>query len=147
MNTLTIPLIFSQLSFYQENYLDIIQDSTQYFTPVTGAEIRLWPLAAKQLYLGDLLQLWFAEKWLVEKERQFSFELFLNAPETPPKDLFIYAISGNLLTGSNQSKVWQTSTAQAQELSLANVSKHYFEYQALTQPKAAQAPQTKWGVL
>lgn len=147
MNTLTIPQIFAQLSFYQENYLDIIQDSTRYFTPVHGAEIRLWPLAAKQLYLGDLLQLWFAEKWLVEKERQFSFEVFLNAPEIQPKDLFIYAISGNLITGSNQSKVWQTSTAQTQELSLANVSRHYFEYQALTQPKAVQAPQAKWGML
>ena len=32
MNTLTIPQIFSQLSFYQDHYLDIIQDSAQYFT-------------------------------------------------------------------------------------------------------------------
>ncbi|ATO19968.1 hypothetical protein BS636_10040 [Acinetobacter sp. LoGeW2-3] len=147
MNTLTIPQIFSQLSFYQENYLDIIQDATQYFTPVADAKIRLWPLAAKQLYLGDLLQLWFAEKWLVEQERQFSFEVFLNAPEPQPKDLYIYAISGNLLTGSNQSRVWQASVEQIQSLSVANVSKHYFEYQALTQPQLVKAPQTKWGVL
>ena len=147
MNTLTIPQIFSQLSFYQDHYLEIIQDSTQYFTPVTGAEIRLWPLAAKQLYLGDLLQLWFAEKWLVEKERQFSFEVFLNVPETQPKELFIYAISGNLLTGTNQSKVWQVSSAQTQKLSVANVSKHYFEYCALTRPKPAKVAQTGWGIL
>lgn len=147
MNTLTIPQIFSQLSFYQDHYLEIIQDSTQYFTPVTGAEIRLWPLAAKQLYLGDLLQLWFAEKWLVEKERQFSFEVFLNVPETQPKELFIYAISGNLLTGTNQSKVWQASSAQTQKLSVANVSKHYFEYCALSRPKSAKVPQKGWGIL
>ena len=75
--------------FYQDHYLDIIQDSAQYFTPVAGAEIRLWPLATKQLYLGDLLQLWFAEKWLVEQERQFSFEIFLNTPETRQKN-FIF---------------------------------------------------------
>ena len=147
MNTLTIPQIFSQLAYYQENYLDIIQDSTQYFTPVAEAEIRLWPLVAKQLYLGDLLQLWFAEKWLVEKESQFSFEVFLNAPETQQKDLYIYAISGNILTGSNQSKVWQASVGQSQTLSVANVSKHYFEYQALTQPQVVKAPQSKLGVL
>ena len=147
MNTLTIPQIFAQLSFYQENYLDIIQDSTRYFTPVHGAEIRLWPLATKQLYLGDLLQLWFAEKWLVEKERQFSFEIFLNMPEAQKKDLYIYELAGNLLTGSNQSKVWQASAKETQVLSVANVSKHYFEYRALTQPKLVKAPQGKWGVL
>ena len=130
MNTLTIPQIFSQLSFYQDHYLEIIQDSAQYFTPVAGAEIRLWPLATKQLYLGDLLQLWFAEKWLVEKERQY-----------------IYELAGNLLTGSNQSKVWQASAKETQVLSVANVSKHYFEYRALTQPKLVKAPQGKWGVL
>ena len=147
MNTLTIPQIFSQLSFYQDHYLEIIQDSNQYFTPVTGAEIRLWPLAIKQLYLGDLLQLWFAEKWLVEKERQFSFEVFLNTPEIQPKDLFIYAISGNLITGTNQSKVWQASTEQTQKLSIANVSKHYFEYCGLTRPKNVKLVQTGWGTL
>lgn len=147
MNTLTIPQIFSQLSFYQDHYLDIIQDPAQYFTPVAGAEICLWPLATKQLYLGDLLQLWFAEKWLVEKERQFSFEIFLNTPETQQKDHYIYALTGNLLTGSNRSKVWQASAKETRELSVANVSKHYFEYRALTQPKLVKAPQGKWGVL
>ena len=91
MNTLTIPQIFSQLSFYQDHYLEIIQDSAQYFTLVAGAEIRLWPLATKQLYLGDLLQLWFAEKWLVEKERQFSFEIFLNMPEARKRSLYLCA--------------------------------------------------------
>ena len=147
MNTLTIPQIFSQLSFYQDHYLEIIQDSAQYYTPVADAKIDLWPFAAKQLYLGDLLQLWFAEKWLVEKERQFSFEVFLNMPEIRPKELIIYAISGNLLTGTNQSKVWQVSSAQTQKLSVANVSKHYFEYCALTRPKPAKVAQTGWGIL
>ena len=138
MNTLTIPQIFAQWSFYQEHYLDIIQDSSQYFTPVTGAEICLWPLANQQLYLGDLLQLWFSEKWLAKKEPQFSFEIFLHVPEVSQKDLYIYAISGNFLTGSNQSKVWQASTGQTQELSLAYISKHYFEYRALTRPKSVK---------
>jgi hypothetical protein len=51
------------------------------------------------------------------------------------------------LTGSNQSKVWQASIQQIQTLSVANVSKHYFEYQALTQPQVVKAPQSKLGVL
>lgn len=137
MNTLNISQIFSQFVFYQTHYLSIIQDPAQYFTVVEDAEISLWPLATQQLYLGDLLQLWFAEKWLVEQERQYSFELFLNAEYLVPeqKDLYIYALHGNLVTGANQSKVWQASLAETKTFNLANVSKHYFEYRALSQPK------------
>ncbi len=36
MNTLTISQIFSNFSFYQENYLSIIADHNQYQTPVEG---------------------------------------------------------------------------------------------------------------
>ena len=150
MNTLTIPQIFSQLAYYQENYLQIIADPAQYYIPVKDAHITLWPLAQKSLYLGDLLQLWFAEKWLVETERQFSFEVFLNADylKEQSKELYIYAISGNLLTGTNQSKAWQASTAQIQDVELANVSKHYFEFQGLSRPQIAcvQAGQMKGNI-
>ncbi len=150
MNTLSIPQIFSQLTYYQENYLQIIADPAQYYIPVTDAHIKLCPLAQQSLYLGDLLQLWFAEKWLVETERQFSFEVFLNADylKEQSKELYIYAISGNLLTGTNQSKAWQASTAQIQDVELANVSKHYFEFQGLSRPQIAcvQAGQTKGNI-
>ena len=150
MNTLSIPQIFSQLTYYQENYLQIIADPAQYYIPVTDAYIKLWPLAQQSLYLGDLLQLWFAEKWLVETERQFSFEVFLNADylKEQSRELYIYAISGNLLTGTNQSKAWQASTAQIQDVELANVSKHYFEFQGLSRPQIAcvQAGQTKGNI-
>ena len=150
MNTLSIPQIFSQLTYYQENYLQIIADPAQYYIPVTDAHIKLWPLAQQSLYLGDLLQLWFAEKWLVETERQFSFEVFLNADylKEQSRKLYIYAISGNLLTVTNQSKAWQASTAQIQDVELANVSKHYFEFQGLSRPQIAcvQAGQTKGNI-
>ena len=150
MNTLSIPQIFSQLTYYQENYLQIIADPAQYYIPVTDDHIKLWPLAQQSLYLGDLLQLWFAEKWLVETERQVSFEVFLNADylKEQSRELYIYAISGNLLTGTNQSKAWQASTAQIQDVELANVSKHYFEFQGLSRPQIAcvQAGQTKGNI-
>lgn len=136
MNALRISQIFAQLSFYQAQYLDILKDSARYYTPVEGAEIRLWPLAAQPLFLGDLLQLWFSEKWSVEKQQQFSFELFLNPQDvqSPEKDFFIYAIEGNVLTGSNRSQAWQGSAAQPQQLNLSNISKYYFEFKALTRP-------------
>ena len=49
MNTLSIPQIFSQLAYYQENYLQIIADPAQYYIPVKDAHITLWPLAQKSL--------------------------------------------------------------------------------------------------
>src|SRR5690606_21335375 len=113
MNTLSIPQIFSQLTYYQENYLQIIADPAQYYIPVTDAHIKLWPLAQQSLYLGDLLQLWFEDKWLVVTEREFSFEVFLNADylKEQSRVLYIYASSGNLLTGTDLSEAWQASTA------------------------------------
>ena len=65
MNTLTISQIFENFSFYQENYLSILQDSEQYFIQVEQAYLDVWPFTEKKLYLGDLLQLWFSEKWLI----------------------------------------------------------------------------------
>ena len=65
MNTLNISDIFSQFSYYQEHYLSILSTPEQYYTAVEGAYIHVWPLAPQDLYLGDLLQLWFSEKWLI----------------------------------------------------------------------------------
>ena len=39
MTILSIQSIFSNLSYYQENYLDIIQNPTQYYQSVENANI------------------------------------------------------------------------------------------------------------
>ena len=57
MNTLTISQIFSNLSFYKDQYLNIIQSADLYFTEVEGAFVDLFPFKKQQLFLGDLLQL------------------------------------------------------------------------------------------
>ena len=70
MQTLTIAEIFSDFSFYQDHYLSIIAQPEQYFTPVQGVFIQVWPVGTQPLYLGDLLQLWFSEKWLIQSPCQ-----------------------------------------------------------------------------
>ena len=140
MNTLSIPQIFAHLPFYQQHYLEILQDSTQYYTPVEQAYIHLWPFKPQPLYLGDLLQLWFSEKWHTEQPQEFGFEIFLRLPEDlATEKKFIYAIQGNLLTGENQTSLWQSDSAQTQISSVANISKYYFEFKALTRPKLTAA--------
>lgn len=37
MTILNIETIFSNFSFYQQNYLDILQDPERYYTPVENA--------------------------------------------------------------------------------------------------------------
>ena len=143
MNTLSIPQIFQNLSYYQAHYLEILQDSSRYYTPVADAVIHLWPTKAQALYLGDLLQLWFSEKWHTEQQRAFGFEIFLELPEnTPAKKQFIYALHGNLLTGEHQAFVSQADGSLSESSSLVNVSKYYSEFKALSRPKLLKNPVT-----
>ncbi len=74
MNTLTISDIFANLADYQDQYLSIISNPEQYYTPVESAYIDVWPVGCTDLYLGDLLQLWFSERWLVNSPCQLLSE-------------------------------------------------------------------------
>lgn len=128
MNTLSIPEIFANISFYKENYLSIISNQDQYQTPVTGAYVNVWPLGHQDLYLGDLLQLWFSEKWLINEEcrlhaehkddgRQFSLQR--------EHDLYLYQLAGSALSGNNRSKVWSVSEQKELSVSLNSALKYY----------------------
>ena len=102
MHTLTIAEIFSNLSFYQDNYLSIIQDSVQYRTVVEDAYIQVWPVGTEQLYLGDLLQLWFSDKWLINSPCQLLLESYSNGRKKPLQrdhDLYLYQLNGSALSG------------------------------------------------
>ena len=49
MNTLTISQIFENLSFYQDNYLSILQNPEQYYVEVEHASIDVWPFSEKKI--------------------------------------------------------------------------------------------------
>lgn len=135
MNTLTILNIFSNFSFYKENYLSLIHDPTHYFTPVEDAYIEAWPAAKKSLVLGDLLQLWFSEKWLLNDSIQKLFDVQSKKRiSVLSQDVYVYQITGNLLTGSNQSKAWSLKKQQGSDVSLDRVVKFYAECWALNRP-------------
>ena len=66
MKTLCIQSIFSNFSFYQQNYLQIIQNPEQYYIAVENACVNTFPFRQQVLFLGDLLQLWFGHKWKIQ---------------------------------------------------------------------------------
>ena len=138
MYTLTTAQIFSNLSFYQENYLDILQSSEAYFTQVKDAFIDIQPFKKRSLYLGDLLKLWFAEKWTIQLAQHFNVEEYLAALDViHQKDQrgYIFSIQANLLTGSNQTQVWLADHHQSKSIVLDSVLKNYCEYLNCDRPK------------
>ena len=141
MNTLTISQIFTQLPFYQVHYLSILQNSEQYYTPVTDAYIHLWPLKKQNLYLGDLLQLWFAEKWTVTPAQNYILEQYLAAHDVikaKHNTAYIYAIEANSFTGENQTHIWSTHLGQSQVVETVDTLKYYCEFKACERPLIQQ---------
>lgn len=137
MNTLTIPKIFSNIRFYQDNYLSIIEDAEQYYTAVEGAFVQVWPLASHQLFLGDLLQLWFSKKWVVDEKNKVLINSILRDQliDTKAQDLFVYEVKGSSLTGLDESKAWSKKDNQSVDISVGTIFQFYCVFKSLSRPK------------
>ena len=128
---LKIADIFSNFDFYQTHYLSIIADPRQYYTPVESAFIGVWPVGNIPLYLGDLLQLWFSEKWLINSPIQLLLENYSNGRKQPLQrnnDLYLYQLCGSALSGRNNSKVWSRSENKTLAVALDSVFAYLLIY-------------------
>ena len=146
MHTLTIAEIFSNLSFYQDNYLSIIQDPQRYQTAVEDAYIQVWPVGTQVLYLGDLLQLWFSDKWLINSPCHLLLDSYSNGRKQPlqrDRDLYLYQLNGSALSGRNNSKVWSVSEQKKLSISLDSVFKYLCIYKGTSRPEVALSALTK----
>jgi hypothetical protein len=138
MQTLTISEIFSQLAFYQAEYLTILNDPTQYLTPVQQASLDVWPFNRAELCLGELLQLWFGEKWVIQPASQlFDADPVLKRHLPKQQDLYLYDIHGNILTGKYEAWAWSLSQQKPVAVELESVVAYYSFYKSLTAPQAA----------
>ena len=146
MHTLTIAEIFSNLSFYQDNYLSIIQDPERYQTAVEDAYIQVWPVGTQALYLGDLLQLWFSDKWLINSPCQLLLDSYSNGRKQAfqrDHDLYLYQLNGSALSGRNNSKVWSVSEQKKLAVSLDSVFKYLCIYKGTSRPEVPYSTLTK----
>lgn len=143
MNTLSIPEIFSQFSYYQENYLTLLQQPEHYYTPVEGAQVSVRPFATVPLYLGDLLQLWFSEKWLVESARQSWIESYFSTETDTQERVYVFALEGQLWSKPLQAQAWSQAQNTVCEIKLERTLKYYCYYKALSTPQFKVDPAQK----
>ncbi len=131
MKTLTIASIFSNFDFYQQNYLNVLTQSESYYTPVEDAWIDAYPFKKQNLYLGDLLQLWFSSKWNVHNSLKIlKSSKLLNSS----KSLYIFQLEGELLLGKNKVLAWSTEHQEIIELQLKNIWAPYVIAQTCERP-------------
>ena len=131
MNTLSISDIFQNLDYYKTHYLSILSHPDQYFTPVENAYINVWPLGHIDLFLGDLLHLWFSEKWLINDSCLRLGDHKDDGRKTPfqrENDLYLYQLSGSALSGSNRSHVWSQSENKSIRTILNSPFRYYANY-------------------
>ena len=108
MTTLCIQSIFSNLFFYQQNYLQIIQNPEQYYTVVENAFVNTFPFRQQSLFLGDLLQLWFGHKWKIQNPNNLLVQKnTLNVNESSP--LYVFQLGGELFLGANTALAWSVA--------------------------------------
>lgn len=141
MNTLSISDIFSNFDFYQDHYLSIISHPEQYYQTVEHAYINVWPVGHVDLYLGDLLQLWFSEKWVIDLPILRLFDHKDDGRKIPfqrDQDLYLYQLSGSALSGSNRSRVWSKSEGTSYRVSLDSAFKYYCIYKGTDRPEISK---------
>lgn len=136
MTTLYVADIFKNFAFYQAQYTSILNNPKQYQIPVLDAILDVWPSAAKQLYLGDVLQLWFSQKWLINTEcRLISKEesIFLNIFNTKIQkdDLYLCELHGNAFLGKSIAKVWSMSEQKLLAIELEGSLQYYCTYKMI----------------
>jgi hypothetical protein len=138
MTILSIQSIFSNLSYYQENYLDIIQNPTQYYQSVENANIHFAAFSDERLYLGDLLQLWFGDKWtehqlqILEKSRNL---LSNKNIENRENALFLFAFEKQGLFKQAHAYAWNVLEQKIQKISLNESFPFYCHYLSLSRPQ------------
>ncbi|WP_336167424.1 hypothetical protein [Acinetobacter sp. 161(2023)] len=143
MKTLTVASIFSNFDFYQHHYLNILSRTESYYTPVEGASIDAYPFKKQDLYLGDLLQLWFSSKWNVHGSLKI---LKSSKVLNPSKALYIFQLEGELLLGKNKVLAWSTEHQEIIELQLKNIWTSYVVAQTCDRPDNSSYPIKKAAV-
>jgi len=135
MNALTIQKIFSNIDYYQDQYLSILNNADLYFSIVDDAQLQLRFVKDKQLYLGDLLQLWFSEKWIFNPENKISLSQFFTKQIAQSNDhLYVFAIRGNAVTGQNICKAWNIHEQKVVDICLDAILPYYCYFESITRP-------------
>lgn len=134
MTILRIQSIFSNLSFYQEHYLDILQDPERYYTPVESSFINTFPFKQQALFLGDLLQLWFGNKWkIIDSRNLLSQKNPLTVNQQSP--LYLFQLGGELILGANTALAWSVAEEKIVTVQVKSIWQYAVFSHLCTRPK------------
>nr|WP_228128831.1 hypothetical protein [Acinetobacter junii] len=138
MTTLRIESIFSNFSFYKQNYLNIINDPSQYYQVVESANIHFASFSDERLYLGDLLQLWLSDKWTEHQLKTLTKSHYLLPTQdgvNGQNSLFLFAFKKHSLFKQAYAYAWNTLENKVQEIALNESFPFYCHYLTLSRPK------------
>jgi len=134
MTTLRIESIFSNFSFYQDHYLEIIQNPQQYYTSVDHSFLNTFPFKKQTLYLGDLLQLWFGNKWKIEDYNNLLIEKnSLAVRQSIP--LYLFQLGGELILGANTALAWSVAENKIVSVQVKSIWQYAVFSHLCTRPK------------
>ena len=135
MTTLCIQSIFSNFFFYQQNYLQIIQNPEKYYTAVENAFVNTFPFRQQPLFLGDLLQLWFGHKWKIQNPNNLLVqENTLNVNESSP--LYVFQLGGELFLGANTALAWSIAEQKIVSIQVKSIWQYAVFSHLCHRPKA-----------
>lgn len=133
-----MPKSFQIFLFIKIIIFRLFKIQNGYQTAVEDACIQVWPVGTQPLYLGDLLQLWFSDKWLINAPCQLLLDSYSNGRKQSLQrdhDLYLYQLNGSALSGRNNSKVWSRSEQKKLSVSLDSVFKYLYIYKETTRPE------------
>nr|ESK53161.1 hypothetical protein F987_01323 [Acinetobacter gyllenbergii NIPH 230] len=138
MTILNIQSIFLNFSFYQEHYLEIIQDPVQYYTPVEHAFLNTFPFKQQALYLGDLLQLWFGNKWKIQTAKNLLIQKNSSTiNERSP--LYLFQLGGELFLGANTALAWSVAEQKVVSVQVKSIWQYAVFSHLCIRPKNFQS--------
>jgi hypothetical protein len=95
-------------------------------------------VSEEKIYLGDLLQLWFGDKWTehqVKVLNDVNHGLWTQLSECWYNSLFLFAIERKGLFAKTSALAWSTEEQQIKEITLDQTLPYYCHYLSLERPK------------
>lgn len=129
--TITVADICAKLSDYKDHYQTITADPDQKDIIVTDAVSSFWPLGSFTLTLAQLLKLWCSGAWVFSGEYMLLPDHTIKGKQvkaTSHRDLLLFQICGNSLSGTNTCQAWSLSKQEVVSISIPGAAKYFLKY-------------------
>ena len=130
-STMTVEEICAKFQYYKDNYQVLLTDPDQKDIIVTDAVSSFWPLGSFTLTLAQLLKLWCSGAWVFSGEYLLLPDHTIKGKQvkaTSHRDLLLFQICGNSLSGTNTCQAWSLSKQEVVSISIPGAAKYFLKY-------------------